>query len=108
MALLPFVELTVVTSDPSAPFKTVSKRLRKVEHRDEALLTCQADGFPESSVQWWDGHGRPLNASSGAAARTPHQLFRVTSEIRVRFPDDGNYTCRFRGGYSATFVLPGE
>lgn len=97
----------MVTCDHSAPYKTVTKRLRKVEHGDEALLSCQADGYPESSVQWWDGHGRPLNAST-AAVPTPQQLFTVTSEIRVRFPDDANYTCSFSGGYSATFILPGD
>lgn len=96
-----------MTSDPSAPYKTVTKRLQKVDGSDEALLTCQSDGYPEPSVQWWDGHGRPVNAST-AVARTPQQLFAVTSEIRVRFPDDNNYTCSFGGGYSATFLLAGD
>lgn len=97
----------MVTSDPSAPYKTVTKRLRKVDRGDEALLTCQSEGYPESSVQWWDGHGRPLNATT-TAALTPQQLVRVTSEIRVRFPEDSNYTCGFSGGYTATFILPGD
>lgn len=98
----------MVTFDPSAPYRTVTKRLQKVDPGDEVLLSCQADGYPESSVLWWDGHGRPLNASSTSAAVTPQQLFTVTSQIRVRFHDDSNYTCGFSGGYSATFVLPGE
>ncbi|TWW65981.1 T-lymphocyte activation antigen CD80 [Takifugu flavidus] len=91
----------------TAPYKTVTKRLQKVDGGDEALLTCQADGYPEPSVQWWDGHGRPVNATT-AVAPTPQQLFAVTSEIRVRFPDDNNYTCIFGGGYSATFLLADE
>ncbi|NP_001177293.1 B7-H1/DC protein precursor [Takifugu rubripes] len=91
----------------TAPYKTVTKRLQKVDGGDEALLTCQADGYPEPSVQWRDGHGRPVNAST-AVAPTPQQLFAVTSEIRVRFPDDNNYTCIFGGGYSATFLLADE
>lgn len=85
----------------------MTKRLRKVDQGDEALLTCQSDGYPEASVQWWDAHRRPLNAST-AAALTPQQLFTVTSEIRVRFHDDSNYTCAFSDGYSATFILPGD
>lgn len=97
----------MVTFEPSAPYRTVTKRLQKLDQGDEALLSCQADGYPESSVQWWDGRGRPLNASTTAAV-TPQQLFTVTSQVRVRFHDDSNYTCGFSGGYSATFVLPGD
>lgn len=96
-----------MTSDPSAPYKTVTKHLQRVEGGDEALLTCQSEGLPKSSVQWLDGHGRPLNASTTATV-TPQQLIRVTSWIQVRFHDDSNYTCSFDGGVSATFVLRGE
>lgn len=85
----------------------MTKRLRKVDGGDEALLTCQSHGYPEPSVQWRDGRGRPVNATT-AVAPTPQQLFAVTSEIRVRFPDDNNYTCSFGAGYSATFHLPGD
>uniref|UniRef100_H3CH82 Ig-like domain-containing protein n=1 Tax=Tetraodon nigroviridis TaxID=99883 RepID=H3CH82_TETNG len=87
-----------------APYKTVTKHLQRVEGGDEALLTCQSEGLPKSSVQWLDGHGRPLNASTTATV-TPQQLIRVTSRIQVRFHDDSNYTCSFDGGVSATFVL---
>ncbi|CAF93166.1 unnamed protein product [Tetraodon nigroviridis] len=90
-----------------APYKTVTKHLQRVEGGDEALLTCQSEGLPKSSVQWLDGHGRPLNASTTATV-TPQQLIRVTSRIQVRFHDDSNYTCSFDGGVSATFVLRGD
>lgn len=96
-----------MTFEPSAPYTTVTKRLQKLDHGDEALLSCQADGYPEASVHWWDGRGRPLNASTTAVV-TPQQLFTVTSQVRVRFHDDSNYTCSFSGGYSATFVLPDD
>lgn len=83
------------------------KRLQRVDPGDAALLSCQADGYPETPVQWWDGQGRALEADTSAAL-TPQQLVRVISQVRVRFPDDANYTCSFGGGYSATFILPGD
>ena len=73
---------------------------------DELVLTCQSEGYPESSVTWHDGDQWRLDANTTAES-TPDQLVKVTSQIRVRSTDKNNYTCTFNGGSSATFHIPG-
>lgn len=86
----------------------MTKTIRKAAERDEVLLTCQSEGYPSSSVMWWDGHLRTVTPNTTVAS-TPDQLFKVTSEIRVRLSDKNNYTCNFTNdGYSATFHIPGK
>lgn len=72
------------------------------------LLSCESEGYPESSVTWQDGHLQRIDPSTTAVS-TPEQLFKVTSEIRVPSLDKNNYTCSFTNdGISATFHIPGE
>lgn len=86
----------------------MTKHIRKAAEGDEVLLTCQSEGYPVSSVLWQDGHRRTISPNTTVAS-TPDQLFKVTSEIRVRSSDKNNYTCNFTNdGYSATFHIPGK
>ncbi len=96
-------------SDSSlAPYKTVTKYIQRVAEKDEVLLTCQCEGYPNSSVIWQDGQLRRINPSTTVVS-TPDKLFKITSEIRVRPSDKNNYTCNFTNdGYSAMFYIPGK
>ncbi|XP_039634963.1 uncharacterized protein LOC120545054 isoform X2 [Perca fluviatilis] len=97
-----------ITLSVVAPYEAVTKHIRKAAEGDEVLLTCQSEGYPSSSVMWQDGHQRKLSSNT-TAVLTPDQLFKVTSEIRVRSSDKNNYTCIFTNdGYSATFHIPDE
>ncbi|XP_078126919.1 butyrophilin-like protein 1 isoform X1 [Sander vitreus] len=97
-----------ITLSVVAPYEAVTKHIRKAAEGDEVLLTCQSEGYPMSSVMWQDGHQRKLSSNT-TAVLTPDQLFKVTSEIRVRSSDKNNYTCIFTNdGYSATFHIPDE
>ncbi|XP_037607921.1 uncharacterized protein LOC119477840 [Sebastes umbrosus] len=91
-----------------APYKAVTKLMQKAAEGDEVLLTCQSEGYPESSVTWQDGHLRTLSSDTNTVS-TPDQLFKVTSQIRVRSSEKNNYTCIFTNdGQSATFHIPDE
>ncbi|XP_045923000.1 butyrophilin subfamily 2 member A2-like isoform X2 [Micropterus dolomieu] len=91
-----------------APYKAVTKHIEKIAEGDEVLLTCQSEGYPETSVMWQDGHLRSINANTTSVS-TPDQLFKVTSQILVRSSDKNNYTCNFTNdGHSATFHIPDE
>lgn len=96
-------------SDSSlAPYKAVTKRIQKAAEGDEVLLTCESEGFPDSSVMWQDGHLQRINPNT-TVVLMPNQLFKVTSEIRVRSSEKNNYTCNFMNdGDSATFHIPGK
>ncbi|XP_073333985.1 uncharacterized protein [Pagrus major] len=96
-----------ITLSVSAPYKTVTKHIQKAAEGNEVLLTCQSEGYPESSVRWQDAHLQGINATT-TAVPTPDQLFKVTSEIRIRSSDRNNYTCIFKDGHSATFHIPDE
>lgn len=88
----------------------MTKHLQKAAEGDEVLLTCQSEGYPESSVTWQDGHQQGIDPiRPTTAVSTPDQLFKVTSHIRVPSSEKSNYTCSFTNdGYSATFHIPGE
>lgn len=97
-----------ITLSVTAPYKNVTKHIQKVEEGDEVLLTCQSEGYPRSPVRWQDGHRRSITSNSTDKS-SPNQLFKVTSQIRVKSSDKNNYTCTFmNGGYSATFDIPDE
>ncbi|XP_070781071.1 uncharacterized protein [Enoplosus armatus] len=97
-----------ITLSVKAPYKSVTKHIQKAAEGDEVLLTCQSEGYPESSVMWQDGHQRTLSHDTTTVS-TPDQLFRVTSQIQVRSSDKNNYTCYFTNdGHSATFHIPDE
>lgn len=96
-----------ITLSVTAPYKTVTKHIQKAAEGNEVLLTCQSEGYPESSVIWQDAHLQTIEART-IAAPTPDQLFKVTSEIRVPSSERNNYTCTFKDGHSATFHIPDE
>ncbi|KAI3362398.1 hypothetical protein L3Q82_012696 [Scortum barcoo] len=99
-------DYTTITLSVKAPYKIVKKYIEKAEEGDEVLLTCQSEGYPNSSVTWQDGNLQTVNSNT-TSAPTPDQLFRVTSKIRVRSSDKNNYTCTFANdGQSATFHIP--
>ncbi|KAG7499659.1 programmed cell death 1 ligand 1-like [Solea senegalensis] len=91
-----------------APYQAVTKHIEKAAEGDDLLLTCQSEGYPQSTVVWKDGRQRTLVPNTTAAS-TSDQLFKVTSQIRVSSSDKNNYTCVFtKDGHSATFHLPDE
>uniref|UniRef100_A0A8C2XGL8 Uncharacterized protein n=2 Tax=Cyclopterus lumpus TaxID=8103 RepID=A0A8C2XGL8_CYCLU len=91
-----------------APYATVTKHIQKAAEEDEVLLSCQSQGYPESSVGWQEGRRRRLDPNTTAAS-SADQLFTVTSQIRVRSSDKNNYTCFFTNdGNSATFHIPDD
>lgn len=97
-----------MTLSVRAPYKAVTKHIQKVAEEDEVLLTCQSEGYPNSSVMWQDGQLQRINPRT-TVVLTPDQLFKVTSEIRVRSSDKNNYTCSFTNDdSSATFHIPDE
>ncbi|KAF7669549.1 hypothetical protein LDENG_00155660 [Lucifuga dentata] len=97
-----------ITLSVKAPYKTVTKHIQKSAEGDEVLLTCQSEGFPQSSVEWQDKNLQRLDSNT-TAVPTPDQLFKVTSQIQVSSSDKSNYTCRFTNdGYLATFHIPDE
>uniref|UniRef100_A0A671XT48 Uncharacterized protein n=1 Tax=Sparus aurata TaxID=8175 RepID=A0A671XT48_SPAAU len=92
-----------ITLSVTAPYRTVTKHIQKAAEGNEVLLTCQSEGYPESSVIWQDAHLQTIEART-IAAPTPDQLFKVTSEIRVPSSERNNYTCTFKDGHSATLL----
>ncbi|XP_068430844.1 butyrophilin subfamily 1 member A1-like [Clinocottus analis] len=91
-----------------APYEAVTKCIQKEDEEDEALLTCQSQGYPKSSVVWQDGHLQRLTSNTSSVS-SADQRFTVTSQIRVRSSDKNNYTCVFTNdGNSATFHIPDE
>ncbi|XP_074474800.1 uncharacterized protein LOC141757843 [Sebastes fasciatus] len=91
-----------------APYKAVTKHTHKAAEGDGVLLTCESEGYPESSVTWHDGHLRSLSHDTNTVS-TPDQLFKVTSQIHVWSSEKNNYTCIFTNdGQSATFHIPDE
>nr|XP_046231802.1 coxsackievirus and adenovirus receptor homolog [Scatophagus argus] len=98
----------MITLSVTAPYKAVTKRIQKAADGDEVLLTCQSEGYPESSVVWQDGRLQRFSPNTTVVS-TPDQLFKVTSEIRVPSAEKNNYTCNFTSdGYSETFHIPDE
>ncbi|XP_061822030.1 programmed cell death 1 ligand 1-like isoform X2 [Nerophis lumbriciformis] len=92
----------------TAPYKTVSKHIRKSAEGAELVLSCQSEGYPESAVSWQDGGRRDLAANT-TVRPTQERLFRVSSQIRVTSLQENNYTCSFdEGGSSATFLIPDD
>lgn len=90
-----------------APYDVVTKRIQKAAEEDEVLLSCQSQGYPESSVVWQEGRRQRLNPETTSASRAD-QLLTVTSQIRVRSSDKNNYTCSFTNyGNSEIFHIPG-
>ncbi|CAB1459877.1 unnamed protein product, partial [Pleuronectes platessa] len=95
-----------ITLSVVAPYKSVTKRIEKEGHH--VLLTCQSEGYPESSVVWQDGRLQGLKPNT-TAVPTANQLFNVTSQIRVSARDKNNYTCNFTtDSRFATFQVPDE
>ncbi|XP_061763721.1 programmed cell death 1 ligand 1-like isoform X2 [Nerophis ophidion] len=91
----------------TAPYKTVSKHIRKSAEGAELVLGCQSEGYPESAVSWQDA-GRRVLAANTTVRPTQARLFRVSSQIHVASLQENNYTCTFdTGGSSATFHIPG-
>ncbi|KAM4528083.1 uncharacterized protein PAE49_000042 isoform 2-T2 [Odontesthes bonariensis] len=97
-----------ITLSVGAPYKSVTKRIETTPSGDKVLLTCQSEGYPQSSVVWSDGHMQRYSPNTSAVT-TPDQLFKITSQIRVSSSEKNNYTCNFTSdGYSATFHVPDE
>ncbi|XP_047425023.1 uncharacterized protein LOC124996249 [Mugil cephalus] len=91
-----------------APYKSVTKRIEKTPGGDTVLITCQSEGYPESSVLWEGGHMLKHNAST-TIVTTSEQLFKITSQLQVSSSSKNSYTCNFtKDGYSATFHIPDE
>lgn len=91
-----------------APYRVILKNIQKAAEGDELLLTCQSEGYPESSVTWEDENMQRFNAST-TTELTDEQLIKVTSQIRVRSSDKRNYTCSFANrNVFATFHIPDE
>ncbi|XP_008288352.1 uncharacterized protein LOC103363383 isoform X2 [Stegastes partitus] len=92
-----------------ASYKSVTKHVEEAAEGDEVVLTCQSEGFPQSSVVWQDVHGQTHNPSNASASVTPEELFRITSQIRVSSSEKNSYTCNVvKDGSSATFHIPEE
>ncbi|XP_053196196.1 uncharacterized protein LOC128380411 [Scomber japonicus] len=97
-----------MTLSVTAPYKAVTKHIQEVAEQDELLLTCQSEGYPESTVVWQDGQGQNIIPNTTFVS-TPDQLIKVTSQIRIRSLEKNNYTCRFTNdGHSATFHIPDD
>ncbi|XP_034457955.1 CD276 antigen-like isoform X2 [Hippoglossus hippoglossus] len=97
-----------ITLSVVAPYKSVTKRIEKTAEGHHVLLTCQSEGYPESSVVWQDGRLKELRPNT-TAVPTANQLFKVTSQIRVSARDKNNYTCNITNdGRVATFQVPDE
>ncbi|XP_074545773.1 uncharacterized protein LOC141805007 [Halichoeres trimaculatus] len=97
-----------ITLSIKAPYRAVTKHVQKSSAGDEVLLTCQSEGYPESSVVWQSGSMQSFKANT-TSVPTPEQLFNVSSQIRVHSSDRSNYTCRFTSdGSSATFHIPDD
>ncbi|XP_069019853.1 programmed cell death 1 ligand 1-like [Embiotoca jacksoni] len=91
-----------------APYKSVIKRIEKAAEGDEVLLTCQSEGYPQTSVVWQDEH-QQRRSPNITAVSTPEQLFKITSQIQVSSSETNKYTCNFTNdGYTATFHIPGD
>lgn len=98
----------VLSDSPPAPYKAVTKHLQKAAQGDEVLLSCQSEGYPETSVEWLDGRQQRIKSKTTVVI-TPEQLYKVTSETRIKSSDTNNYTCSFTNDdCSATFHIPGE
>lgn len=92
----------------SAPYKEVTKRIEKPAEGDKVLLTCQSEGYPNTSVVWQDGHLQTISPNT-SAVQTPDQLFKIISQIYISSSEKNNYTCNFKTeGPSATFHIPGK
>ncbi|XP_060929892.1 uncharacterized protein LOC133004128 [Limanda limanda] len=97
-----------ITLSVVAPYKSVTKRIEKTAEGHQVLLTCQSEGYPESSVVWQDGRRQGIKPNT-TAVLTANQLFTVTSQIRVNARDKNNYTCNFTNdALFATFQVPDE
>ncbi|KAK2888389.1 hypothetical protein Q8A73_019837 [Channa argus] len=97
-----------ITLSVVAPYKAVTKSIKKTVEGDKVLLTCQSEGYPETYVVWQDGHLQTLSPNTTAVS-TSEQLFKVTSQIHVSSMDRSNYTCNFlNDGHSATFHIPDD
>ncbi|XP_026153861.1 programmed cell death 1 ligand 1-like [Mastacembelus armatus] len=91
-----------------APYKKVVQHIEKTPDGNKVQLTCQSEGYPESSVVWNNGHLQRLNADTKVVP-TEDKLFLITSQIYVSPSDINNYTCNFTNGdHSATFFIPDE
>ncbi|XP_023133811.1 uncharacterized protein si:ch211-241b2.5 isoform X1 [Amphiprion ocellaris] len=92
-----------------APYKSVTKHIEEAAEGDEVILTCQSEGYPQSSVVWKDGHQRTRNPSNTSVSETPDRLLKIISQIQVSSSERNNYTCNFtKDGSSATFYIPDE
>nr|ALJ30164.1 B7-H1/DC [Paralichthys olivaceus] len=96
-----------ITLSVVAPYKSVTKCIEKTAEGHDVLLTCQSEGYPETSVVWKDGRLQELKHNT-TTVQTADQLFKVTSQIRVSAQDKNNYTCDFANGPSAIFQIPDE
>lgn len=93
---------------PIAPYKSVRKRIKKAPEGGQVLLSCEAEGYPGTSVVWQGAHLQNLRPNTTSVS-TPDELFKVISQIRVSSSDRNNYTCSFSNdGYNATFHIPGK
>ncbi|XP_062291156.1 CD276 antigen homolog [Scomber scombrus] len=97
-----------MTLTVTAPYKAVTRHIQEVADRDELLLTCQSEGYPESPVVWQDGQLQNI-ISNTTSVSTPDQLFKVTSQIHIKSLEKNNYTCTFTNdGHNATFHIPDD
>uniref|UniRef100_A0A3Q1E9Z9 Uncharacterized LOC110958732 n=1 Tax=Acanthochromis polyacanthus TaxID=80966 RepID=A0A3Q1E9Z9_9TELE len=92
-----------------APYKSVTKHIEEAAEAGDVILTCQSEGFPQSSVAWQVGHQRTHNPSNTSVSETPDGLLKITTQIQVSSSERNNYTCNFtKDGSSATFHIPGS
>ncbi|XP_022061094.2 uncharacterized protein si:ch211-241b2.5 [Acanthochromis polyacanthus] len=92
-----------------APYKSVTKHIEEAAEAGDVILTCQSEGFPQSSVAWQVGHQRTHNPSNTSVSETPDGLLKITTQIQVSSSERNNYTCNFiKDGSSATFHIPDE
>ncbi|XP_060618268.2 programmed cell death 1 ligand 1 isoform X1 [Anolis sagrei] len=87
-------DLKYIYLDVKAPYKKIHFQKRK--EKAELSLTCQSQGYPLAEVSWQNEESTNLSG----LAFTTHQitedgLFNITSTLRVKPGNHGNYSCAF-------------
>uniref|UniRef100_R4GAP5 Programmed cell death 1 ligand 2 n=1 Tax=Anolis carolinensis TaxID=28377 RepID=R4GAP5_ANOCA len=87
-------DLKYIYLDVKAPYKRIHFQKRK--EKTELNLTCQSQGYPLAEVSWQNEESTNLSKF----AFTTHQmtedgLFNITSTLRVKPRNHGNYSCVF-------------
>uniref|UniRef100_A0A8C6U9S0 Ig-like domain-containing protein n=1 Tax=Neogobius melanostomus TaxID=47308 RepID=A0A8C6U9S0_9GOBI len=73
----------IMTLSIFAPFKTIDKRIEKVPGREELMLTCQSEGFPQPEVMWHNNGQQLKSKPITTTATTEDQLLEITTQINV-------------------------